>query len=55
MRSEELARQVLPAYELETIPGLYELRIRPAEGGVEWIGRDECGGEERLNALPGSS
>lgn len=55
VRSEELARQVLPSYELETIPGLYELRLRPAEGGVEWIGRDERGGEERLDAPPGSS
>lgn len=55
VRSSELAGQVLPSFELETIPGLYELRLNALGTGIEWIGRDDDGKEERLDAAPGVS
>ena len=55
VRSSELARQVLPSYDLATIPGLYEVRLKAVGSGIEWVDRDDDGNEERLDAAPGVS
>jgi phosphatidylserine/phosphatidylglycerophosphate/cardiolipin synthase-like enzyme len=40
IRSAELARQVLPSFDLASLPGLLEVRLRKDGRGLEWVSHE---------------
>lgn len=52
VRSPELCARIVSAYRVDTGVGVYEVLLEPDGRSIAWVGKDEDGNLERLDAAP---